>query len=132
MPAVVVVPPGAALEDLPPAAPEPADAEMSLPLVDFVAGAAGGNCPGPAAPREHRGEAPAPRHPVIPWTHVPCLHCGNARAGDIKLDPAPGGRPPVWVMRVPEADGSWPTQGARCPGCRACQLGLSERLPAQA
>ena len=42
-----------------------------------------------------------------------CENCaGNRVAGQIKLDPAPGGRdPPTWCMRVLDDDGKFKLKG---------------------
>ena len=65
----------------------------------------------PPPPRPNPDDAEQPRQPRRPgyvgvFMDVPCSQCGNV-AGQIKLDPGPGGRDKkTWFMRVKEADGS--------------------------
>lgn len=46
----------------------------------------------------------------LTWTCVACDQCGQQAVGQYKLDPCPGGRQPVWMMRVWDKSG-WPSQG---------------------
>jgi hypothetical protein len=61
--------------------------------------------------------APPPRvgraH-VLFWTPTDCSKCGAVHIGEYKYDPAPGGRAPVWIMRIRLPDGTWPNQGRAC------------------
>ena len=55
--------------------------------------------------------ARAPRGILLFWNTVDCARCGALHIGEFKYDHAPGGRAPVWVMRVKLADGTWPNLG---------------------
>lgn len=59
------------------------------------------------APRVERGPRAPQRAHAIQWEIVRCSHCG-AVAGQVKLDPGPGGRDgPTWNMRVKLSNGQW-------------------------
>eukprot|EP00435_Cladocopium_sp_Y103_P043574 s167_g12.t1 len=62
--------------------------------------------PAPSQPRIIAGR----RAETLDWTDVMCSYC-HSQCGQIKYDPNPGNREPIWVMRVKEANGEWPTQG---------------------
>ena len=43
---------------------------------------------------------------VLFWTPAGCTKCGAEHIGEYKYDPAPGGRAPVWIMRIRLPDGT--------------------------
>ena len=71
-------------------------------------------------PAEGAAEVPVPvraaqpraarRAEILDWMNVKCLYC-HSICGQIKYDPNPGNREPIWVMRVKEQNGQWPSQG---------------------
>ena len=106
-----------------------AAAEVPVEAAAEVPAEAAAEVPAEAAaevPAEAAAEVPVPPPPVVPpepaqpraarraemldWTDVTCSYC-HSICGQIKYDPNPGNREPIWVMRVREQDGQWPTQG---------------------
>lgn len=94
--------------DAPPAAghADPMPVEEAAPAVAAAAAA--------RRPEAEQARAVGGRGPNLDanltWTSVACDQCGQEAIGQYKLDPCPGGRAPVWIMRV--RDGStWPSQG---------------------
>ena len=74
----------------------------------------------PVADPDHR--ARAQRGDVLHWDTVDCAKCGTLHIGEYKYDHAPGGRAPVWVMRVILADGTWPNMGRTCFSTRRTSI----------
>ena len=69
--------------------------------------------PSPPPPHVSRAEPAEPRvrrAEILDWTEVMCPYC-NSICGQVKYDPNPGNREPIWVMRVKDVDGQWPSQG---------------------
>ena len=62
------------------------------------------------------------------WDTVDCARCGTVHIGEYKYDHAPGGRAPVWVMRVILADGTWPNMGRTCFSTRRTSIVGETRL----
>ena len=81
------------------AAEVPAEAAAEVPVP-----------PPPVVPPEPAQPRAARRAEMLDWTDVTCSYC-HSICGQIKYDPNPGNREPIWVMRVREQDGQWPTQG---------------------
>ena len=61
----------------------------------------------------------------LQWISYHCTECGD-QCGQFKLDENNGGRLPLWVIRVKDKDGIWPTKGPLMTKRQCSIVGESE------